>query len=370
MELRLYFRMIQRGWWIIALTILSALNITLLSLFFATPLYRATARFLVIPNASLSSGQVVTSLGTLNSRSVISTYAEVLESDSVFNDTVALLQITPDELSSYTRSTVVLPSASVLELSVSGPDPHVAAKLANSLGERAIEHAKSLTQVFDLTFLDQATAPGVPFSPQPARDVGLALALGGVVGTALAILREQVRIPLEALRRRMIIDGTSSAYTRRHFERMIDEALAQSKTRGLSLGLIQLDGFHDLIDTLPPLVVQRLLHRVTQTLSKELRGNDSVGRWDDLSFAVLLPATPGAAAARTLERIQQALSRPLELDQNGEVVNLNPHIGVATSSTNQTAKMLIEQTEMALEQARQNGAKTVLFTDELPTLSR
>jgi diguanylate cyclase (GGDEF)-like protein len=359
--------MLWQGWWIVALAMLAGLNVSLISLYSATPLYRASARFIVSPSPSLTSSQVVSSLTALDKRSVISTYSEVLDSDRVFSETAETLQIPGDILKHYSRTAVVLPDASVVELSVSGPDPQLAALLANSIGQRAIDFSKGLNQIFDINFLDRAGAPGKPFSPQPTRDISLALGLGALAGCVLAILREQLRIPLDTLLRRTMIDGASSAYTRRYFERALDDELARNKAGHLALGLIRLYGLQDLIETLPPVVAQKLLHQITKVLQNELRGNDSIGRWDDVSFAVLLPATPGIAATRTLERIRQALSKTLEVEQID--FDLEPHIGVAVYQHNWSAKMLIEQADSALEQARQNDSIPVRHNENLSTAS-
>ncbi len=40
-------------------------------------------------------------------------------------------------------------------------------------------------------------APTLPISPQPLLNAGVALVFGLVVGSVVAVLREQIRIPLE-----------------------------------------------------------------------------------------------------------------------------------------------------------------------------
>ncbi len=356
MELRLYIRMLQRSWWLVILTALAALSAMLASLYVATPQYRATTRLLVVPNASLTeSRDVVDSLDTLDRRSVVSTYAEVLQSERIYSELLTTLGVAPADLRDYARTAVVLPDASVLELVVTGPNPEVAALLANALARSGIEFAKALNSVFDMNVLDPATAPLEPYRPQPLQDASLALGLGLLAGSVLAIVREQLRIPLEALRRRFIFDTTSSAYTRRHFERRLEEAVGRARPGGLSLGLVRLEGLRDVIDTLPPLVLQRVLNHVTRTLGNELRGNDLVGRWDGITFSVLLPSTPSPAALRTLERIQRVLAEPVQLAEDRETLSLVPLVGVAAAEGGGSARHLIQQSEAALETARQQA---------------
>ncbi|MFQ5409268.1 MAG: Wzz/FepE/Etk N-terminal domain-containing protein, partial [Anaerolineales bacterium] len=132
MELRMYVRLLVRGWWIVVLTTLAALNIALVASLYATPLYRATARFLVSPNPALiSSKDEINSLQALDKRTTVSTYAEVLNSGRLYNETLTALQIDAADVIDYSAAAVVLPETSVLELNVVGTDPQLVAQIAN-----------------------------------------------------------------------------------------------------------------------------------------------------------------------------------------------------------------------------------------------
>ncbi len=367
MELRHYFRMLRAGWWIIALTTLAALSIALATAYNATPMYRASARLILRPNiTAIGSNNLVDSIGTLDKRSIVATYAEVISSNRMFNETGAALQLDSKGLLDYTRTTVVLPESNILELAVSGPNPDLATRMVNGIGQRAIEYSKPLYQAYGMEFLDPAAVPPAPFTPQPLRDATLAVALGLVLGSALAILREQLQMPLEAMRRRNMFDPSSAAFSRQYFQRRLNEEL--DRKRGMfSVGLLRLEGLEGLSETLPSLVFHSLLRHVTKTLQTELRGRDSVGRWADITFALLLPATPGTAAKRTLERVQQALSVPFALDEfaGRETVKLEPYIGIVSANGDEDPMMLIKRAEMALEKAQHNGHAPVLLNEQV-----
>lgn len=365
MELRHYLRMLRTGWWLIALTTLSALAIALAVAYSATPIYRASARLIVRPNVpALGNASLVESLATLDKPSIAATYAEVLNSMRIFNEAANPLQLDPKTLLLYTRTAVVLPSSNILEVAVTGPDPNLATRLTNGIGQRAIEYTKGLYQAYGIEFLDPAVVPTEPISPQPLRDASLAIVLGFVLGAALAILREQLRMPLEALRRRNMYDPYSNAYSRRYFMRRLEEEITR-KRGSLAVGLLQLDGLEGLNETLPSPVFHGLLRRVNRILQIELRGRDSIGRWGDIQFALLLPSTPGTAAARTLERVQQVLSTSIPLNENepNEMVCLEPRIGVVASNGTEEANVLVERAEKVLERTLQSGAKPVQLVE-------
>jgi len=364
MELRLYLRMLQRGWWIVALTALAALNAALIAAYLATPMYQTSARFVVSPNPSIISGRdAVSSLATLDKRSIVSTYAEFLNSQRIYLETLEALGLDPAAMKGYSHNAVVLPDANILELTVIGPDPQMTALLANSIGQHAIGAIREVYAVYDIRFLDPAMPPGKPFSPNPTRDAVLAVTLGVVVGAALAILREQIQAPLDAYRRQRIIDSLSTAFTRRHFERRVQEQIDRNPDGVFSLGLLQLTGLEELIDTLPQPIVQRILRHVTKTLRDELRGNDIIGRWSDIRFAIMLPSTPGNGAARTLTRIHTALSNPVELEPGGDVIQLEPNIGIVMYQSGDTLSTLRERLENSVEHARRHGEQPVFLLE-------
>ena len=354
MEIRTLFQTLIRGWWIILLSALAALTVALFLSYTATPQYRARVLLIINPNASIANSRdVVDSLDTLDRRSILSTYAEVLVSNSIYEETLKSLELNPVDLEDYSHTAVVLPESFVLELTVDGPNPVVSAQLANAIGRQSITYTRRLNQVYDLNFLDTAAAPVEPFSPQPLRDAALALALGLVLGVILTIVRDQIQVPIDAIRYQTMIDPASSAYNRRYFQRGLEELQARNEYGNVGLGLIQLDGLSGLIETLSPRMTQTLFHTVNSRLREQLRGNDRVGRWDELQFSVLLPSTPLTAAERTLDRICQALSEPVHLDQVDGPINLEPYVSVVVGEHEESAQSMIARAEKALEKARQ-----------------
>lgn len=362
MELRIYFQMLMRSWWVVFLTALTALAIALATSLFITPIYRATGRFVVNPNLDLvRQADVVRSLEALDKRSIVATYAEVLNSDRIYNDAVTSLQGEVSNFEDYTHTTVVLPEANILELSVEGPDPRVAALLANSIGQRAIDYIQQLYTVYEINFLDPATVPVVPIRPQPIRDSAFAVALGLLIGSVLAILREQLRTPIEAFLRRSEIDSESMAFNRHYVEDRLEDALARSPTSVFSFSLVQLSGLGGFTDLMPQPIVQNVLRQITETLKAQLRGNDIVGRWDDNTFSVILFDTPGQAAVSTMGRVQLALSEPMRFGVDGERLNLRPKIGIVERQPGDPADLILQRAETALDQSFHDESGLVLF---------
>lgn len=354
MQLQQYLRMLLRGWWIIALTTLTALLIALLIAYTTPATYRASSRFIISPNNELVEGRdVINSLATLDKRSIAATYAEVLNSRRMLEETAQTLGIDNTLITQYAVTSVVLPEANILELSVAGRDPVLAVRLVNEIGRRGIEYINQLYPAFSLQILDAAVVPSVPESPNPLRDASLAGVLGLILGTGLTFGREYLRLPLQQFQERAHVDSMSGAFNRRYFERYLEERGTLSTDESFSLGLIRLPELDDLQDVMPEAIRQRLLRRITTILQKELRSNDLVGRWTDSSFALALPATDPAAASRTLERIRKALSSPFDIGIPGEKVQFTPRVAIVAQNKNESPSTFIERIELALKDTQQ-----------------
>ena len=363
MEIKLYFRMLQRGWWLILLAALVAVSASLTYSYLATPQYQSTARFIITPGSLLTSDgdarTVVDGLDTLDRPSVVATYAEVMNSRRILAEAIGYLQLQNIDILKYDIQAVVLPESSVMELTVTGSDARIVTDLANGIGYQSILFSRGINRVYELNFLDQAVQPEIPISPQPLRDAALSLVLGAMIGAVLAILSEQIRVPLEAYRQRVRLDPQTGVYSNRYFSRLLGEELSKNFDDVLSVGLVELNGLQDYLDTLPPAGLQKILQKVTDTLRKELRGNDTIGRWNDNSFIVMLPTTSGTAANRIFNRIYQALLTTVDLPQYGVSVNLDPHLGAAEYSNGISLQELLDKAGSALEQARRDKENPV-----------
>jgi diguanylate cyclase (GGDEF)-like protein len=350
METKLYFRMLQRGWWMILLTASVALTVSLIISYLAVPQYQAIGRFIITPGGTQD---IVASLNTLDRRSVVATYAEVMNSNRIKTTSWDAIQRPAEAaLQDYAVLAVVLPDANVLELTVTGPDPQIVKEFADVIGRQTILFSRGLNMSFEMNFLDTASLPVEPFSPQPVRDAGVAIMLGMIVGIALVFIREQILIPLDAYRQKLRLDSDTGVHNNRYFRQLVNDELMKDPDTELSVGIIELRGLRDLLETLPPSGLQFLLQIVTKTLRRELRGNDIIARWNDISFSVMLPTTPSQPARRTCERICQALSEEIVLQAYDATINLEPYIGGAVYSKGISVQELFAKAESSLEQAK------------------
>lgn len=364
MEMRFYLRIIRRGWWLILIAALAAVNFSLIYSYYLTrPTYEAVARFIVSPNIqNIESRDLVNSLEALDKRSIISTYAEVLNSREIISDTLKLLGVNETQFNSYNTYVTVLPDANIIRFSVQGPDPQATAIFANAIGQKSIDFIRNLYVIYNIEFLDQALTPTEPIEPKPVQNAGLALLVGIVVGVGLAIFRDQLSSTLDRLGERNKIDYESLAYSRSYFEKRIRQELSSQPDNVLTFGLIHLNGIQDFYDSLPQAYINKLMRHVAETLKYQLRGNDIVGRWSNLEFGILLPSTDGASAEGRMMRIREVLDKPFSLEAGGETeVLLDLRIGLADRQGGESLISLVEQAQKALDVAMQSDGKVYLY---------
>jgi len=357
MEIKLYFRLLQRSWWVIVLTVLTSVAAVLAFSLLTEPIFLTTARYIVSPNPAYfvgQQGQVISSINALDQASLMNTYAEILGSSRIHNETLSLLNLTKVDVEDYITSAIVLPDTNIIELSTQGPDPVRAALLTNRIGEKAVQYIAGIYQLYDITLLDQAVPTVEPISPNPLRDSGLAIVVGLALGVALALVRELLRMPLNDFIQQRQLDDASLALSRTAFEKKLEKAAFASIT-DFSLCMVHLDGLTDYINVLPEATLEVILRHITQVLKNQLRGNDLVCRWNDLDFAVLLSETQDKAALNTMGRVRASLSIPIKIDITGEDLSLKPEIGIAEYRVDDTADSLIANVIWALEMAKQSS---------------
>ena len=363
LQLQIFSHALRRNWWIVVLTILSAVIVVLAVDLTASPVYRTSSRLLVLPNTSVFEGRdLVYGLDSLDTRSIVFTYVEVANSRQIYARALGEVGLGPVERGQYTHSAVALPDANVIEITVEGPDAEVATHLANGLAQQTGDYVGDVYDVYRLSVLDTAAVPLQPISPTPVRNALLALVLGLVAGIVLAITRDQIQQPLaQSVQLWQTIDDDSSVFTRNHFENRLEDLL-RVNGNSTAFGLIQLNGLRDL--RLPRPIMKQLLHQVSSMLRGELRGKDIIGRWNEYSFAVSMSNISEAETAQILERIQHSLSQPVRLYAGGEEILLQPRTGAIVSQGGNTVS-LIERAETALAHASMNGSKPVIYSAEM-----
>ncbi len=137
MEIRRYLTLLQRRWWLVLLAAVTAGATAFFVSIYTTPVYRASAQFLIdeLPGTSDNEYNQV-----LLEQRLAQTYVEIIKMPSVLDETIRQLGLpySPRQLEEM-ASVSVLRDTQIIDVSVEDTDPDRAANIANTMGQVFIE---------------------------------------------------------------------------------------------------------------------------------------------------------------------------------------------------------------------------------------
>ncbi|HEX5199609.1 diguanylate cyclase domain-containing protein [Paractinoplanes rhizophilus] len=190
--------------------------------------------------------------------------------------------------------------------------------------------------------------------------VGLALICVLVAGRQLVAfhdntsLIERLDATMAELRRQAETDGLTGLANRTRFHEELGRALEQPS--GVSVLLVDLDGFKAVNDTLGHAAGDELLVAVAEKMRAALRAGDVPARLGGDEFAVLLRDCAGPESEETARRILVALSDPVEI--SGVPVRAGASIGAASAEPGEGAGALVRRADVAMYAAKSAGKGT------------
>lgn len=159
-----------------------------------TPIFRSSATLAIVPAASIEEmPDVMRTLETLERRTVIATFAQMVSTARAREDAARALSLPASALHDYRSRALVIPNTNVVRVEVEGPDARRVAELANALAAATSTHAQAMYRIFETTTLASAVQPPGPVAPNPKRALSLALILGAFLGVAATYLFVRLR---------------------------------------------------------------------------------------------------------------------------------------------------------------------------------
>jgi diguanylate cyclase len=134
----------------------------------------------------------------------------------------------------------------------------------------------------------------------------------------------------------------------------IESSRAQRNGTPLAIGLLDIDNFKQLNDTLGHQTGDEALKFLAQRVKDALRPGDVVARYGGEEFVVLLPATPALEAQATVTRLQRGLSANLFMHE-GKQTFVTFSAGVTLHRDGETLESALERADVALYEAKRTG---------------
>jgi diguanylate cyclase (GGDEF)-like protein len=214
---------------------------------------------------------------------------------------------------------------------------------------------------------------GSPFLAHPIvidkKVTGVLLVLGvktkdipifSILTEACAEEMKRVRL-YEKVQALAVTDGLTGVAVRRHLSERFEEEVVRSKRHAhkLSFLMIDIDHFKSFNDRYGHLVGDAVLREVAETIKKNIREVDLVGRYGGEEFGVFLTETDESGAFFVAERIRRAISDRAYRAYDEEL-NVTVSIGCATmSGAFDSALKVVEAADAALYQAKRQGRNRV-----------
>lgn len=178
-------------------------------------------------------------------------------------------------------------------------------------------------------------------------------------------LESRVRALESELRRlsdEVSTDALTQVANRRGLQRAFEQELAvrarQAEGGGaaapLSVGLIDIDNFKRLNDTLGHAAGDTALKTLAAAVRERLRPTDHLARFGGEEFVVLLPATDAQEAQQALTRLQRGLTAALFMHGEQEVF-VTFSAGVTGWRDGETLEAALERADEALYEAKRTG---------------
>ena len=194
MDFQMVVRILKRSWWIVVLAVSGVLVSAASFTSTQTPIYEASTTLVIGPPENFTSvHEIANSIDTLDRRNVIATYSKISSSKAVLEQVRGKLLLSPEQMNPYRIKSAVVPDTNILRITVEGPDPGLAAVIANALAEQVEQQIKKIYRLHEVQVLDPAARPARPSRPVLGRVLGVGAVLGFILGVGGAFLNEFLR---------------------------------------------------------------------------------------------------------------------------------------------------------------------------------
>lgn len=172
---------------VIALPIVCAIAMGLVSFLFMPNTYTASTSMYVLTKSNNDTGGV-SSTDLSASQMLTNDVATLITSDRVTKDTATALQM--NSLDDYKIAVTSETTTRVITLSVTGQDAQSTAIIANELAKNVSDVAQEVMDVQSVNVIDEAATPDIPSGPKRALYTAVAFLAGLFLAVAIVVLMD------------------------------------------------------------------------------------------------------------------------------------------------------------------------------------
>jgi diguanylate cyclase (GGDEF)-like protein len=171
----------------------------------------------------------------------------------------------------------------------------------------------------------------------------------------------------DIVQRQAITDDLTGLVNRRRFIEALDAEIERARSFGsaLTIVLADLDNFKQVNDEFGHHGGDVVLRAFSDLIRSHVRDVDVSGRIGGEEFAILLPETDRAGAARVAERMRRSLSSIAISISEQSAIRVASSFGVAELGPEQSGDDLLKAADAALYRAKDEGKNRVVTASEL-----
>ena len=190
-DLREYFGIVKKRFWIIALITTIAIVVSgAISFFMLSPVYEAKST-LIVNTEKNEETQMITGDQFNVTQKLAVTYGEIIKSRSVLDDVIKNLKL-DDKYEDLVNNITVSPvkDTQIISISVQDTNKEKARDIANEIPKVFKKEAKRITKANDIQVIDKAILPQNPIKPNKMMNMAIAAVLGAMIGLFVVFLIE------------------------------------------------------------------------------------------------------------------------------------------------------------------------------------
>lgn len=170
----------------------------------------------------------------------------------------------------------------------------------------------------------------------------------------------RMRQQLQELKNSALSDPLTGIGNRRYIEGFLKARLTAYKELGIPFGvaMLDLDFFKKINDTFGHNTGDKVLRMVAQVLRKNLRSDDSVGRWGGEEFLAVITGVSKRSLQATAEKLRIMVEES-RLAHEGFFISITVSIGATLANIDDTPASLIERADRLLYQSKNQGRNRV-----------
>ena len=190
-DLREYFAIIKKRFWIIGLITVIAMVVSgVISFFMLSPVYESKST-LIVNTEKNEETQMITGDQFSVSQKLAVTYGEIIKSRAVLESVISNLKL-DSEYEDLVEKITVSPvkDTQIISISVQDTNPKKARDIANEIPKVFEKEVKRITKANDIQVIDKAILPENPIKPNKIMNVAIAAVLGMMIGLFVVFVLE------------------------------------------------------------------------------------------------------------------------------------------------------------------------------------